>query len=149
MTKAEYIERVTRWLMPDRDDPELAAAARERTTLDGVYGGTSQRIHGLVRLAYLRGVRRGAGCAWEAQRPVRLRARETPMAGDGPYRTPQRPEPEHDYGPHEGCPAREPGHLWYVRFRPGVGMYICDHCAYAMNPQVGAIHIAQRRERRR
>jgi hypothetical protein len=73
MSRNEYVERLTRWLMPDRDDPELAAQARERASLDGVYTGKSARIQRLIRLAYLRGVRRGAGCAWEAKQPFSLR----------------------------------------------------------------------------
>lgn len=76
MTKAEYIEKITRWLMPDRDDPELAAEARAGTSLDGVYEGSSPRIHRLVRLAYLRGVRRGARAAFEARQPIALRDEE-------------------------------------------------------------------------
>lgn len=78
MSRDAYVDKVTRWLMPDRKDPELAAAARERSTLDGVYNGKSARIRRLVRLAYLRGVRRGAGCAWEAQQPVHLRGHDGP-----------------------------------------------------------------------
>lgn len=68
-----FIERITGWLMPDRNDPDLAVQARESTSLDGVYAGKSRRIHQLVRLAYLRGVRRGAAAAWEAQQPIVLR----------------------------------------------------------------------------
>lgn len=73
MTRSEYVERVTRWLMPDDKDPDLAADARERAGLSGVYTGTSKRIRRMVHLAYLRGVRHGAGCAWEAAQPVTLR----------------------------------------------------------------------------
>lgn len=72
-TKETFVEKLTAWLMPDAQDPELADEARRCMTLDGVYSGRSARTHRLVRLAYLRGVRRGAGCAWEAQQPVRLR----------------------------------------------------------------------------
>ncbi len=71
--KATYIERIVGWLMPDREDPALAEQARELTTLDGVYRGKSPRIRRLVRLAYLRGCRRGAGCAWSAAQPISLR----------------------------------------------------------------------------
>lgn len=71
--RLEYIERITRWLMPDRNDPALAADARASTTLDGVYGGKSPRIYRLISLAYLRGVRRGASVAWEARQPISLR----------------------------------------------------------------------------
>ena len=73
MTRAEYVERVTRWLMPDRKDPELAAEARATGGLSDVYRGKSARSHRIVHLAYLRGVRRGASCAWEAQQKVVLR----------------------------------------------------------------------------
>ena len=71
--RTEYIERLTKWLMPDRKDPELAAQARESTGLGGVYTGESARIMRLVHLAYLRGVRRGASCAWEAKQKIVLR----------------------------------------------------------------------------
>ncbi len=79
--RANYIEKITRWLMPDRQDPELAAEARASTMLDGVYKGDSRRITRLVRLAYYRGIRRGASSAWEAAQPIVLRDLEpSPMA---------------------------------------------------------------------
>ncbi len=80
--KATYIERVTAWLMPDQRDPDLATEAREGMSLDGVYSGSSARIHRLVRLAYLRGVRRGAGAAWEGMQPIGLRDDDSPKAGE-------------------------------------------------------------------
>lgn len=75
--KAAYVERLTRWLMPD-DDPELAAEARASMSLDGVYKGGSRRIMRMIRLAYLRGVRRGAAIAWNARQPVGLRTVQIP-----------------------------------------------------------------------
>ena len=75
--KADYIERITRWLMPDRKDPEMAAQARERSTLDGVYTGKSAKIYRIMHLSWLRGVRKGATCAWEARQKVYLRGSQT------------------------------------------------------------------------
>lgn len=75
--REEYVEKITRWLVDWDKDPELSKRVRESTGLDGVYRGTSQRIRDLVKLAYLRGCRRGASCAWEAKQPISLRkARE-------------------------------------------------------------------------
>jgi len=82
--KAAYIEKVTGWLVDNSEKhyPGLAEVARSGTGLDGVYAGKSMRLHRLVRLAYLRGVRRGASCAWEAQHPVVLRLQDdTALAG--------------------------------------------------------------------
>lgn len=70
--RAEYVERIVGWLMP-KDDPELATRARESTGLDGVYTGKSARIRWLVRLAYMRGCRRGASSAWQARQPIGFR----------------------------------------------------------------------------
>lgn len=67
--RGEYIDRVTRHLVP-ADDHE----ARASMTLDGIYGGGSEKIHRLIRLAYRRGVRRGASSAWHAQQPIGLRS---------------------------------------------------------------------------
>jgi len=69
--KLEYVERLTSWLMPS--DPEMSVRARAMMTLDGVYTGKSQRIRQLIRLAYARGCRRGAACAWHARQPVTTR----------------------------------------------------------------------------
>ena len=71
MTKEqeEYVERVTRFLVPI-DDKD----ARSRLTLDGIYDGQSLRISAMVRLAYRRGVRRGAAAAWGAQQKITTRA---------------------------------------------------------------------------
>jgi hypothetical protein len=77
MSREEYIEAITRWLMPDQGDPEFAAEVRAKTGLDGVYKGKSWKTTRMVKLAFLRGVRRGAGLAWEARQPVVLRASET------------------------------------------------------------------------
>ena len=69
--RAEYVEKITRWLVDWRGTPkEISEAARRSTGLDGVYRGKSPRIHRLVWLAYLRGVRRGASMAWEARQSV-------------------------------------------------------------------------------
>jgi len=67
----EFVERLTRWLMPR--DPGLAEQARACMGLDGVYNGTSARVHRMIRLAYARGCRRGAAAAWSAHQPVTLR----------------------------------------------------------------------------
>lgn len=71
--KLDYIERITQWLMPDRRDPEMAAQARERMTLDGAYTGKSVKIRRYMQLAWLRGVRMGAKCSWDAKQKVYLR----------------------------------------------------------------------------
>lgn len=73
----EFVERVTHWLIDaaDKNYPseELATQVREKHDLSGVYDGDSKKIHRLVRLAYLRGVRRGAYCVWESKQKVYLR----------------------------------------------------------------------------
>ena len=74
MKRNEYIERVTGWLMPDDTDPELANDAR--ATGEPLYTGSSERIARLVRRAYLRGIRRGASCAYEAMQPVTIRTED-------------------------------------------------------------------------
>lgn len=62
-----------------------------------------------------------------------------------PYRTAARPrkppEPERYAGAHADCVLD--GHWWWVRFRPGVGMYICDGCARAVNPQAFAAGLSK------
>ena len=68
-----FIEKLTAWLMPDRHNPELAAEARERTSIDGIYTGRSVKIKRAVYLAHLRGIRRGVAIAWEARQPITLR----------------------------------------------------------------------------
>lgn len=70
--KAHYIERLTSWLMPKEADPDREAVL-EHTTLDGLYRGKSTKIRRLIRIAYLRGVRRGASIAWDARQPICLR----------------------------------------------------------------------------
>ncbi len=71
--KAVYVEKITGWIVDFDKDAELAADVRANPTLDGIYSGKSQKIHRMIRLAYLRGVRRGAGCAWDAKQPITLR----------------------------------------------------------------------------
>lgn len=71
--KAAYVERLSAWLVDADRIGELSAAARASTGLDGVYEGRSQRLRLLVRLAYLRGVRRGVAIAWDAKQPIGLR----------------------------------------------------------------------------
>ena len=57
----EFVARATRHMVPADD-----ADAQQAMTLDGVYDGESERIRRLVRIAYRRGVRRGAASAWSA-----------------------------------------------------------------------------------
>lgn len=75
MPQDEYVERVVGWAVDATDAhwPGLAAEARAGGGLSGVYTGKSARLHRLVRLAYLRGLRDGARYAWEARQPVALR----------------------------------------------------------------------------
>ena len=77
LNRAEFVERATGWMVDGMAktycDPKLAEEARARMGLDGVYTGKSMRLHRMVRLAYLRGVRRGAYSVWEGQQPVVLR----------------------------------------------------------------------------
>ena len=84
LPKAEYVEKVIGWIIDasDRLYPGVAVTAREKSTLDGVYEGKSARLHRLVRLAYLRGCRRGATCAWEAQQPIVMRLQEASSSQD-------------------------------------------------------------------
>ena len=79
LTKREYVDRIVGWLMPKRA-PEMVELVGDITTLDGLYCGRSVRIRRLIRAAYLRGCRRGAGCAWSAAQPITLRtqAKEQP-----------------------------------------------------------------------
>lgn len=72
MTRDEYVERITSW-MTDADGPEFSEMVRRSFGIDGIYKGKSRKIYQMIRLAYARGVRRGAGCAWEARQPVTLR----------------------------------------------------------------------------
>ena len=72
MTRDEYINKVTDWAY-SRESDEMKARILEAKRLDGVYTGKSKRIRDLVRLAYMRGVRAGAGMAWEAQQKMELR----------------------------------------------------------------------------
>ncbi len=73
--RKDYVQIVTRWIIDAsvKDDGALDEAVRGHHTLDGVYRGKSARIHRLIRIAYLRGVQRGASCAWESQQPITLR----------------------------------------------------------------------------
>ena len=77
LSKEEFVERATHWMIDGMAktyrDPKLADEARERMSLEDVYRGKSMRLHRMVRLAYLRGVRRGAYSVWEGQQPVVLR----------------------------------------------------------------------------
>lgn len=82
--KAAFVERATKWLMPN-NDPVLRSEAEESNHLGGIYKGKSMRIHRMIRLAYLRGCRRGAGLVWDGKQPVRLRLAST----DAPIKTPQ------------------------------------------------------------
>ena len=78
MTQDEYVEKVVGWAI-DADEkswPGLAAEVRAGGGLSGVYTGKSVRLHRMVRLAYLRGLRDGARYAWEARQPVELRTSE-------------------------------------------------------------------------
>lgn len=70
--KAEFVKRTTDWLMP-KHDPELKERAEESTSLTGIYTGKSVRIHRMIRLAYARGCRKGAGAVWDGQQPLVLR----------------------------------------------------------------------------
>ncbi len=72
LSNEEFIERATGWMIDGvaRGDSALAEDARASVSLDGVYSGKSLRLHRMVRLAYLRGVRRGAYSVWEGQQPV-------------------------------------------------------------------------------
>lgn len=69
--KDEYVRRVTEWMMPK--DPESVALIGELRTLDELYTGNSRRIHKLIQAAYCRGIKRGAGMAWEARQPITFR----------------------------------------------------------------------------
>lgn len=72
LKRDEYVEKVVGWAL-DADErywPGLAAEARAAGGLSGVYEGKSARLHRMVRLAYLRGLRDGARYAWEARQPV-------------------------------------------------------------------------------
>lgn len=71
--KAEFVEKHTAWLVDSSKDAELSALVRESPSLDGIYDGKSQKIHRMIRLAYLRGVQRGAGIVWDGKQPVSLR----------------------------------------------------------------------------
>ncbi len=70
LTKAEFIERYTKWMLR-QDDAEFVAEATKCNTLDGLYRGKSQKIYRLISLAYHRGMRRGAGAVWEMSQPLR------------------------------------------------------------------------------
>lgn len=79
----KYIEAITAWIV-DRN-LDLASEARAHTGLTGVYAGSSARIHRLVRLAFLRGVREGAYRAWEARQPIGLKSEsDRPSASTTP-----------------------------------------------------------------
>ena len=80
MKKNEYVEKVVGWAIDanSKHSPGLANEARARSGLDGVYEGKSGRLHRLVRLAYLRGLRDGARYAWESRQPVVPRGEEDP-----------------------------------------------------------------------
>lgn len=77
LSSEEFVERVTGWMVDGMAntyrDPKLAEEARERMSLEDVYRGKSSRLYRMVRLAYLRGVRRGAYSVWEGQQPIVLR----------------------------------------------------------------------------
>ena len=74
MTRDEYVEKLTEWVVNNREyTDELIADVKGGKCLDGVYSGSSRATHRLVLLAYLRGVRRGASLAWDAQQKVVLR----------------------------------------------------------------------------
>lgn len=64
ISRDEFVSCCTDWLVRGETD---------KSTLDKLYTGKSKRIYKLVREAYMRGVRRGASCAWEAQQPIVLR----------------------------------------------------------------------------
>lgn len=76
--KAEFVEKHTAWLVDFHKDTELAADVRVNPTLDGIYDGKSQKIHRMIRLAYLRGVQRGAGIVWNAKQGISLRNDDGP-----------------------------------------------------------------------
>ena len=71
ISKSDYVERLTRHSFIGVD-PSLVADAQE-PNLDGVYSGKSSRIRRLIRVAFLRGIRRGVGISWESQQPVAVR----------------------------------------------------------------------------
>lgn len=67
ITRDDFVSKVTDWIIhSDANDKEIQELAKSDKGLNGVYGGKSAKIHRLVRLAYLRGVIRGASAAWEA-----------------------------------------------------------------------------------
>jgi hypothetical protein len=78
-SKEEFVERATGWMIDSVSntyrDPKLAEEARERMSMEDVYRGKSKRLHRMVRLAYLRGMRRGAYSVWEGQQPIVLRSK--------------------------------------------------------------------------
>ncbi len=69
--RSSFVERTTRFLVPEDDK-----AARASMHVDGLYDGSSQRIHELIRTAWRRGVRRGASAAWSSIQPIGLRQSE-------------------------------------------------------------------------
>lgn len=81
MEKEDYIAKTVGLLMP-KDDEALAAEVGASLYLDGVYSGDSPRIARMVRVAYLRGVRRGAAAAWSARQPITTRDVVPPSNGN-------------------------------------------------------------------
>jgi len=75
ITKVEFVERFARLVI---DCPShglgVAEEARRPGRLDGIYNGKSEKIRRFMRIAYLRGVRRGCELVWEGHQPVGLRS---------------------------------------------------------------------------
>ncbi len=65
ITRDDFVSKVADWII-NSESPEMQEKARQDRGLNGIYGGKSAKIHRLIRLAYLRGVIRGASAAWEA-----------------------------------------------------------------------------------
>lgn len=71
-SREEFVDRATKWLF-GRMCEEDVKLVRERMGLDQLYNGKSKRIHRLIRIAYLRGARRGAAAVWEGMQPISIR----------------------------------------------------------------------------
>jgi hypothetical protein len=80
--RADFVERAVGWLIDSSpNDDEIRDAARARMTLDGLYSGKSRRIYRLIKIAYLRGARRGASAVWEGMQPIVPRESIGPCPG--------------------------------------------------------------------
>lgn len=79
--KLSFIDRVVGWLMRGENNA-IQEMAKDSLHLDGVYKGKSMAIHRAVKVAYLRGARRGAGCAWESKQAVHVPGSPVPLTTD-------------------------------------------------------------------